>query len=152
MGVFADAVEIDQHVGSMFRRAAADPVVGPRLRRAGVTLRLTCHDPECEVIVRWHDPISVSAHGAPAVPLVTLGLHADILEHFWRGSYSIVEGLAHGEIEARGPVSRVLRVLPELVCLFPHYRTGARTAARPPVSPRAAPESLTTTSTERTTG
>lgn len=149
MRVFADAAEIDWHVGSLFRKALSDPVVGPRLCRAGVALRLSCHDPDCELVVRLHDPVSVSTHGASPPYSVTLGMHADVLEHFLRGNYSIVDGLARGEIEARGPVSRVLRVLPELECLFPHYREDAAKAGGNLPSPRRPADSLASAPTER---
>ncbi|KRF17052.1 hypothetical protein ASG90_06885 [Nocardioides sp. Soil797] len=128
MAVFADAAEVDTHVGTLFRQALADPTTGPQLRAAGVVLRVMCHDPDCELVLRLHDPVHVSGHGAAPHPVVSLGLPADLLDGFLRGSYSLVEGMADEEIRVKGPVSRVLRALAVLDTPLPAY--GSPDAAR----------------------
>lgn len=142
MGIFADVDDLDTYVGQLFRQALADPQAGPRLRSAGVVLRIVCREPECEIVLRLHDPVNVSALGDPPYPVVTLGLRSDHIDGFLRGTYSLVEGIADEEIQVKGPVSRALRALASLETPLPYRRPGQAMGATPaesaPPRPRRA--------------
>lgn len=43
-------------------------------------------------------------------------------DRFWRGNYNLAVGLAKGEVKAKGPVSRILKLVPLAKPLFPLYR------------------------------
>ena len=53
---------------------------------------------------------------------VKLYMPADIGDKFWRGEYNLGVGLAKGQVKAKGPVNKILKLVPLTKPLFPIYR------------------------------
>ncbi|WJR32689.1 SCP2 sterol-binding domain-containing protein [Mycobacteroides immunogenum] len=125
MGYFADSQEVYRYIGQAFRLAQEDAQAGPKLRAANVKVRLDFTDPQATLNVRFAEPeIQVIEGGNDAEqPDILLRMSADNADKFWRGEYNAALGLAKGEVKARGPVSKVLRLLPLAKPVFPLYRT-----------------------------
>ena len=49
-------------------------------------------------------------------------MKADTGDKFWRGEYNLAVGLAKGEVKAKGPVNKILKLVPLTKPLFPMYR------------------------------
>lgn len=123
MSYFTSPAEVDCFVGGVLRLAAVDPVIGPQLAAASLTLALVCDDPAGRLVVRMDESVSVSWNDPTAVADVELIGPADVLDRYFRGECSLVGALADGTVVARGRVSRVLRILPALEPIFPTYRS-----------------------------
>lgn len=121
MGYFASADEVDKYIGGIFRGAANDPKVGPKMKAAGITMRIVYTEPDGEVTVRFHDPMTTTAGPVDDQPDVTLTMKADTADRFWRGKYNLAVGLAKGEVKAKGPVNKILKLVPLTKPLFPLY-------------------------------
>ena len=111
-----------QYVGGIFREADKHPQVGPKLRAAGIVLRLDYTEPDASMTVRLEDPITVIDGPSSDQPDVTLMVPADIADRYWRGEYNLAVGLAKGEVKAKGPVTKILKLVPLTKPLFPIYR------------------------------
>ncbi|CAN5457259.1 hypothetical protein BH11ACT8_BH11ACT8_00610 [soil metagenome] len=122
MSYFSSAVEVDCFVGGLLRMAAVDPQAGPLLAAASLTLTLRCEDPDASLTISMFDPVTVFWNVSTQVPDVELACRADLLDRYLRGQFSLLDGLADGRVQARGRVSKVLKVLPALEPLFPVYR------------------------------
>jgi putative sterol carrier protein len=122
MAFFANIEEVDKYIGGIFRRAADDEKVGPKMKAAGITMRVVYTDPACEVTVRFHDPMTTTAGPVDDDPDVTLFMKADTADRFWRGKYNLAVGLARGEVKSKGPVNKILKLVPLTKPLFPMYR------------------------------
>jgi putative sterol carrier protein len=105
----------------MFRQAAHHPVVGPKMAAAGITMRVVYEDPECEITVKFHDPMEIITGPTDQDPDITLMMRADTADKFWRGKYNLAVGLAKGEVKAKGPVNKILKLVPLTKPLFPMY-------------------------------
>jgi hypothetical protein len=121
MPYFSTAAEVDCYVGGILRLACGDIDVRSRLAAAHVTLRLVSEEPHAELTFSMLEPVTVVCGPTDLVPDVTFTCPGDVLDSYWRGEYSLLQGLARGEVRARGPVSRVLKVLPALEPMFPAY-------------------------------
>ncbi|MCW2786670.1 MAG: hypothetical protein JWP74_3187 [Marmoricola sp.] len=121
MAFFATARDVDECIGGIFRLAAADQIVGPRLASAGTSLRIVVRDPDCELTVELSDPVAVTFGAGSKATDVTLTITADRLHTYWSGDYSLLDGLARGEVGASGRISRVLKVLPATRLMIPRY-------------------------------
>jgi hypothetical protein len=123
MTYFSSPQEVDTYVGGVLRLAAVHPRIGRRLAQPGVVLGIQCTDPDTHLTIALRQPVSVTwdddAHPATDVELVC---PADVLDGFFRGRASILDALATGTATARGRISKVLKVLPELELVFPVYR------------------------------
>ena len=122
MGYFSSPEEVDKYIGEMFRQADGHPKVGPKMRAANVVMRVVYTDPDCEMTVRFEDPMQTIFVEAPGEPDITLAMPADIADRFWRGKYNLAVGLARSEVKAKGPVNKILKLVPLTKPLFPMYR------------------------------
>ena len=122
MPYFADANEVDKYIGGVFRLAADHPEVGPKMKAANLVMRVLYTDPDVEMNVIMRDPMQVVAGPVEETPDVTLAMPADIADKFWRGDYNLAVGLAKGQVKAKGPVNKILKLVPLTKPLFPMYR------------------------------
>ena len=121
VGYFSSPEEVDKYIGEMFRQAANHPEVGPKMKAAQITLRIIYQDPDCELNVRFHDPMEVCLGPWSYQPDITLTMKVDIADRYWRGKYNMAVGMAKGEVKSKGPVSKVLKLVPLTKPLFPVY-------------------------------
>lgn len=123
MGYFTDAEEVYRYIGGVFRAAADHETQGPKMAAAGITMQLHYTDPECELTVRFQEPRLEVIEGAADVPVdIHLHMRADDADRFWRGDYNLAVGLARGQVKAKGPVNKILKLVPLTKPLFPIYR------------------------------
>ncbi|MDQ1516549.1 MAG: hypothetical protein QOE80_2379 [Actinomycetota bacterium] len=122
MGYFSSPEEVDKYIGEMFRQASDHPQVGPKMRAANVVMKVVYQDPDCEMTVRFADPMETIFGPTAAEPDITLSMPADIADRFWRGKYNLAVGLARSEVKAKGPVNKILKLVPLTKPLFPVYR------------------------------
>ena len=131
MGYFADADEVYTYIGGVFRAAADHPTQGPEMAASGITMQLNYTDPDCVLTVRFHEPKIEVVEGPAEGPVdVRLFMRADDAHMFWRGEYNLAVGLAKGQVKAKGPVAKILKLVPLTKPLFPIYRdlTAAKDA------------------------
>ena len=122
MSYFSDEQEVYKYLGGVFRLADEQPEVGPKLRAAGITLQLNYSDPAASLTVRFQDPLEVIDGGQDDNADVRLSMPADIANKYWRGEYNLAVGLAKGQVKAKGPVNKILKLVPITKPLFPLYK------------------------------
>jgi putative sterol carrier protein len=115
--------EVYRYAGGVFR-AANDTEVGPKLAAADLDLQIYYTEPDCGFTVRMHPDtgIVVEDGGNDEEADVKLFMPADIGDKFWRGEYNLGVGLAKGQVKAKGPVNKILKLVPLTKPLFPLYR------------------------------
>jgi hypothetical protein len=117
MGYFADSAEVDTYIGGVFRAADGHAESGPKMRAADLNLRVLYTDPDTEMWVKMHEPAMEVHTGADEDKAdITLMMRADTGDKFWRGEYNLAVGLA------KGPVNKILKLVPLTKPLFPMYR------------------------------
>jgi putative sterol carrier protein len=123
MSYFADADEAYQYLGGVFRAAEQHAEVGPALRASGITLRLQYTNPDAILTVRMVEPaIEVIEGECDIEPDVRMAMSADTGNRYWRGEYNVAVGLAKGQVKAKGPVTKILKMVPLTKPLFPIYK------------------------------
>ncbi|MCW2998706.1 MAG: hypothetical protein JWN65_2255 [Solirubrobacterales bacterium] len=122
MPYFDDATEAYTYLAGVFREAAAHPEVGPKLAAAGITLQLRYSEPDCQTTIRLHDPIVVIEGETDETPDVILTLSADDADQYWRGELNLAVALAKGRAKSKGPVNKILKLVPLTKPMFPMYR------------------------------
>ncbi len=122
MSFFKDFGEIDKYIGGVFRDAGNHPESGPKFRGANIVMRVIYTNPDCELTVALRDDFQVICGPSDLAPDVTMTMPADVADQFWRGNYNLTVGLAKGQVKAKGPISKILRLVPLTKPLFPMYR------------------------------
>ena len=122
MSTFRDADEVYKYIGGVFRIAADHPEIGPRMRAANITMQVNYSDPAASLTIRFQEPMEVIEGGQDDNADVRLSMPADIAHKYWRGEYNLAVGLAKGQVKAKGPVNKILKLVPITKPLFPIYR------------------------------
>jgi putative sterol carrier protein len=99
MPVFKDAAEVDAYIGEIFRQATADETLGQKFPNRSITF----------------------GEQGPT-PNVELFMKADVAHRFWLGKVNIAAALAKGDMRAKGPIPKVLKLVPLAKQLFPRYQ------------------------------
>lgn len=122
MPYFDSVEEVNKYIGGIFIVAGDHPEVGPKMKAAKINMKVIYEDPECEITVVFDDPMQVIPGENDLEPDVTLMMRADTADKFWRGEYNLAVGLAKGQVKARGPVNKILKLAALTKPLFPMYR------------------------------
>ncbi|MFY9488401.1 MAG: hypothetical protein WAP35_06880 [Solirubrobacterales bacterium] len=121
MAYFSSKDELYRYIGGVFRAGAEHETVGPKLAAAGVTLQLHYTEPDSQLTVRFFEPIEVIEGDTDETPDVHLYMRGDDADKFWRGEFNLAVGLAKGQVRSKGPVNKILRLVPLTKPLFPMY-------------------------------
>lgn len=131
MAYFKSADEVYATIGRIFELGVADPVIGRKGAQAGVVLRLNYKDPYTTILVDFpKGEVKFGADAEAGIPNVQLFTDVDVAHRFWLGKENIVAALATGRIKAKGPVPKVLKLVPLAKSLFPKYKELLKATGR----------------------
>ena len=122
MALFADETEVYEYLGGVFRMGREDPALVEKLQPSGVVLRIVYTDPDAVITVDMANAELHTGAGAGPDPNVELFMSADTGNRFWLGKVVLPVALAKGDVRAKGPVAKLLKVLPLAKQLFGPYR------------------------------
>ncbi|MDX2600346.1 SCP2 sterol-binding domain-containing protein [Streptomyces caniscabiei] len=123
MSYFSSAEEVYQYLGGVFLVANDTEGVGDQLRAGNLVLRIDYSAPTASITVVLKEPaIEVIEGTSELTPDILMSMSADNGNKFWRGEYNVAVGLAKGQVKAKGPVSKILKLIPMSKPVFPLYR------------------------------
>lgn len=120
MAVFAGTEKMYQVLGELFRTLLANPVMRPKFLDADIAIRFIIDSPGGEI---WLTKEGEVVCGVPegVAPTVTLTLSGDTCHKFWLKQVAMPVALAKGLIKAKGPMPKVLKMLPLLKPAYEAY-------------------------------
>jgi hypothetical protein len=133
MAYFKDADDVYGTLGRFMQEMAADPELAPALERADTTFQLRLRQPDATVTVsapQDDQPAKVDLGDTALQPEVVLQMDADTAHRFWLGDVNVAVALARGDVRARGPVAKILKIVPLVKPSFPRYRAQLEAAGR----------------------
>ena len=124
MALFKSDEEVYETLGRLFRDITSDEELAPRFRKANTIVRYEYSDPDSAITVRLQEgkPGDVDFGPSEMEPEVTMSMAADTAHHFWLGGVNVTVALARGEIKAKGPVAKILKLVPLAKPVFPRYK------------------------------
>jgi hypothetical protein len=128
MGVFRDADHFYECVGELMDRAKKDPIVGPKIAKSGLIIQFQYSVPQAMTTVNAKDKPSQPGayvdviHGPCTLkPDITMSMKADIAHAFWHGKVNLLSALSKKDIVAKGPIPKILKLLPAVEPLYKVY-------------------------------
>ena len=128
MSVFTDSQQIYDTVGELLQRAVRDPDIGPKVARSDTVIQLRYTDPEAQITINARDvPTQFGAYAdvflgpCDLQPEVVMSMTGDLAHEFWSGRMNLASALARRQIQATGPVIKVLRLVPAIEPLYQQY-------------------------------
>jgi hypothetical protein len=133
MPYFKDADDVYANLGLFMRQLAVDPEMTAALKRVDTTFQLRLRNPDSILTVRTPGEdreAQVDLGETTLHPEVVLQLDADTAHQFWLGQLNAAVALAKGDIRTRGPVAKVLGLVPLVKPGYPRYRSQLEAAGR----------------------
>jgi putative sterol carrier protein len=121
---FRDADEVYKYIGRLFEQLAEDEELAPKFRKANTIVRYEYANPDSVITVRLQEgePGDVDFGESDMEPEVTMSMDADTAHKFWLGEVNVTVALARGQIKAKGPVAKILKLVPLTKPIFPRYK------------------------------
>ena len=132
MAYFRDEQEVYDHIGRLFQDLMRDEELVPKFQKANTIVRYAFRDPESSITVKMlegEDP-QVDLGATELKPEVTMSMDADTAHRFWLGKVNVTVALARGQMKAKGPVAKILKLVPLVKPVFPRYRAQLESAGR----------------------
>ncbi len=124
MAYFKDAQEVYDTIGKLFAELAKDEELAPKFRAANTILQYDYREPDSKITLRLQEgePGDVDFGETEMEPEVVMSMEADTAHRFWLGKVNVTVALARGQIKAKGPVAKILKLVPLTKPVFPRYK------------------------------
>lgn len=125
MALFHDAQDVYDTLGRLFSEISGDgDELASQFRRANTIIRYEYTDPDAVITIRLQEDEGgrVDFGESEMEPEATMRMSADTAHRFWLGGVNVTVALARGEIEASGPVAKILKLVPLAQPVFPRYK------------------------------
>lgn len=126
MAIFESTEKMYEVLGALFRKLMSDPVMGPKFQDSNIVIKFGIHEPDGQI---WLTTTGEVICGSPAEeikPTIEMTLSGDSCHDFWLQKLSMPIALAKGKIKAKGPMPKVLKLLPLLKPAYKAYPDIAR--------------------------
>jgi putative sterol carrier protein len=132
MPYFKDADEVYAFIGKLFEDLTVDPELSPKFRKANTIVQYSYRNPESVITVRMKEDEEpkVDLGETDMDPEVVMTMEADTAHRFWLGNVNVTVALARGQMKAKGPVNKILKLVPLVKPVFPRYRKQLEDAGR----------------------
>jgi putative sterol carrier protein len=129
---FNDAQAVYDTIGKLFQDLAEDEELAPKFRKANTIVRYDYRNPESAITVRLQEdqPGDVDFGESDIEPEVVMSMEADTAHRFWLGKVNVTVALARGQIKAKGPVAKILKLVPLTKPIFPRYKAQLEAQGR----------------------
>ena len=124
MAYFKDADEVYAYIGKLFEQLAEDEELSPTFQKANTIVQYQYRDPESQITVKLMEGEEGQVDCGPTrmEPEVVMSMDADTAHRFWLGKVNVTVALARGQMKAKGPVAKILKLVPLVKPVFPRYR------------------------------
>jgi putative sterol carrier protein len=129
---FKDDQEVYSFIGQLFRDLGEDPELGPKFRKANTIVQYQYRNPESQITIRMREDGEPQTDFGPTElePEVVMTMEADTAHRFWLGKVNVTVALARGQMKAKGPVAKILKLVPLTKPIFPRYKAKLEEAGR----------------------
>jgi putative sterol carrier protein len=132
VAVFKDDQEVYEFIGKLFQDLADDDELGPRFRKADTIVQYKYTNPDSQITVKMKDGEEgqVDLGATQMDPEIVMSMEADTAHKFWLGKVNVTMALARGQMKAKGPVAKILKLVPLVKPVFPRYQKMLEEAGR----------------------
>jgi hypothetical protein len=127
MGLFKDEQDVYQVLGTFFRQFSTNQDFGPDIHNSGLIIQFEYTDPAAVITI---DTVNVAESEYYKVyegkvemkPDVHMKMKADIANKFWLGKLNLLSALSRRQIIAKGPIPKILKLLPAIKPAYAMYQ------------------------------
>jgi putative sterol carrier protein len=129
---FKDDQEVYAYIGELFKDLGEDPELFPKFQKANTIVQYQYSHPESQITTRLMEGEGpkVDLGETDMEPEVVMTMDADTAHKFWLGNVNVTVALARGQMKAKGPVAKILKLVPLVKPVFPKYKQKLEDAGR----------------------
>lgn len=133
MPVFESKKKMQEVLGGLFNILLDDPEAGPKFAGSNITIKFNISDPAAELFITPGDGKrgEVLWDAKDLTPTVIMTMSGDTCHKFWLKQIGMPIALAKGLIKAKGPMPKVLKLLPILKPAYEAYPEWAKSQGIP---------------------
>lgn len=123
MRVFKDKHLMEEIFGELWSKMIHETEFGPKIKKDGIAIFFIVTDPDVLMFMDGDGPI-FGSEAEKKVPMITMTMSGDMIHRFWLKNLNVPQAMALGQIKAKGPVGKILKLLPMLEQgqdLYPGY-------------------------------
>lgn len=124
MAVFESTEKMYEVLGELFRSLLEHPAVGEKFLQSGIIIKFTIDQPDGHIWLCRDGRVICGEHDEK--PTVEMALSGDTCHQFWLQEIKMPVALAKGAIKAKGPMPKVLNLLPLLKPAYEIYPAIAK--------------------------
>ena len=119
MAVFKDTNQMYAMLEDLWNYVIKETEFGPKLKEYGINYKFIIKEPNGYLFVD-HDKV-ISGDEANRDGVITMELSGDTVHKFWLKQIKLPVALATRKIKSKGPIPKVLKILPYLKPVYEHY-------------------------------
>jgi putative sterol carrier protein len=119
MAVFKDTQAMYDVLGGLFNQLLEDSEFAAKFADANLSIKFQINDPEGMICIKPGEVICGEAPDFKAN--ITMDLSGDTCHKFWLKKVNLPIALAKRQIKAKGPINKVLKMLPMLKPAYELY-------------------------------
>lgn len=120
MGTFTTADDIYECIGSLFTWAGEHKELAPKFKELGIVIRMSYTEPEAKITIDTKT-LEWTRGEDGRTPDVEFFMKGDVGHRFWLGKVNLLVALAKRDVVAKGPITKIMKILPILKPMYEHY-------------------------------
>lgn len=129
MAVFRDYADLLSCMGHLYDVSKRDSRIAPKIKASNLVIQFRYDDPHAVVTINAAAPPSqvgdyfdvIWGDTSELKPDVEMTMKADIAHQFWHGKINLMAALARRQIVAKGPIPKILKLLPAVEPMYEMY-------------------------------
>ena len=122
--IFDSSEKLQKVLGGFFHYLLNQEPMRKKLLESKLIIQFNYQEPPLSITVDLKDKGEVTFNDQVKKPEVEMKMKADIAHRFWFGKVNLVTALARREMVAKGPIPKILKLLPIIkpaYHLYPKY-------------------------------
>src|SRR5215475_857671 len=129
MAVFKNYDDLHSCMGRLYDDSKRDARIAPKIKDSNLVIQFRYDEPRAIVTINAAAPPSQEGAYfdvlwgdiAGLKPDVEMSMKADVAHSFWHGKVNLMAALARRQIIAKGPIPKILKLLPAVEPMYEMY-------------------------------
>lgn len=125
MGTFESSGRLQEVLGGFFEYLMTVDEMAKKLLASKMVIKFTYSEPDLTITIDLKgEKAIITYNDTSTVPEVQMSMKADVAHRFWLGKVNLLMALARREMIAKGPIPKILKLLPVIKPayeLYPKY-------------------------------
>ena len=119
---YKDTEQLYNILVPFFNDLMNNPEIGPKVLASGLIIKFIYHDPEGVIIIHLPNEEIIQGDREEIKPDVIMSMNSDVAHRFWLGKVNLVAALTKGDIRAKGPIPKIMKILPIIKGAYAIYK------------------------------